>query len=343
LFICKGEQYQYLLVLKEDLTNYVRLVNARSADHYVVADALLEWYSMFGFPETYVSDQGSHFRKQVLKELERLTGSTHNYVTSYAPWANGTVEVVNSSILKCIRSLLSEFHLPWNKWSDLTPLIQGVLNHSPRRSLGDLSPVQLFIGLPRQDPFRYLYLDETFRKTRMTKEELTNLHAELAQSLNDLHKIVIPIKEKKRQQSRKTARGIPVNFEEGDYVLWASPITHLPKLAHRWLGPFRVIGTVSDLVFQLENMVTKQKIVAHASRICLYAEKELGLEIDVSQLPESRFEVEEFLDESDQKILVKWKGIEDIESSWEPTEILKQDLGDSFEILMKDMKLKKST
>ena len=107
--------FQYILVLKEDLTIYKRLYNCATADHYVVADAIFDWYSLFGFPELYVSDQGSHFRKEVLKELERLTGSKHHYTTTYAPWANGTVEVVNSTILRVIRSLLSNFKLTWRR------------------------------------------------------------------------------------------------------------------------------------------------------------------------------------------------------------------------------------
>ena len=134
LFVHKSEKFQYILVLKEDLTNYTRLYNCASADHYVVSDAIFDWDSLFGFTEMYVSDQGSHFRKEVLKELERLTGCKHHHTTTYAPWANGTVEVVNSTILRVIRSLLSELKLTWKDWSNLTPLIQGVLNHTP----GDL-------------------------------------------------------------------------------------------------------------------------------------------------------------------------------------------------------------
>jgi IS30 family transposase len=114
-------------------------------------------YFLFDFPEFYVSDQGGYLRKEFLKELERITGSKRHYTTTYAPWENGTVEVVNITILRVIRSLLSDFKLTWKDWINLTLQNQGVLNHTPRRSQGQKAPIELFCRVPCQEPFSFLY------------------------------------------------------------------------------------------------------------------------------------------------------------------------------------------
>ena len=67
------------------------------------------------------------------------------------------------------------------------------------------------------------------------------------------------------------------------------------KLSHRWCGTYRVTDSKSELVFEICDLSTSRKIQSHASHLCLYAEKDLGLEIDVSTLPNTMFEVERFL------------------------------------------------
>jgi hypothetical protein len=170
----KNPNFSYILVIKEDFTNFTRLIPSKLRDHITVAEALLEWYADFGAPMVHISDQGSHFKNSVIKELHRLMGTQAHYTVAYSPWANGTVEVVNESILRCMRSLLSEFKMQLNEWPSLLPLVQGTLNHSPSRRLGGMSPVTLFTGLPAYDPFRIVFDKDSgqIRNHRISPEDL---------------------------------------------------------------------------------------------------------------------------------------------------------------------------
>jgi hypothetical protein len=97
---------RYSFVLKDDLTNFVRLIPSKVCDHVTVAEAILAWwYADFRFPCIHVSDQGSHFKNSVIRELHRLADSKHHFTVAYSPWSNGTVGLVNESILCFLRSL----------------------------------------------------------------------------------------------------------------------------------------------------------------------------------------------------------------------------------------------
>jgi hypothetical protein len=143
----KNKFYKYVLVKKEDYSNLVELDKSPTCDHFATVDGLIEWESRYGRPSIHISDNGSHFKNSVIKELHRLAGSKHHYVVAYSPWANGTVEVVNESILRLLRSLLSEFKMDSSRWPELLPLVQHILNHTPSRRLGGLAPITVFTGL----------------------------------------------------------------------------------------------------------------------------------------------------------------------------------------------------
>jgi hypothetical protein len=94
--------------LKYDFQGFLELTPVTAADHFVVADALVQWYSSFGMLSMHVSDQKSHFKDKVIKEFNRNLRINQYMTTAYSPWANETVQKVDNSIQKLLRSLLSE-------------------------------------------------------------------------------------------------------------------------------------------------------------------------------------------------------------------------------------------
>ena len=74
MFVRKSEDPslpQYILVIKDDLSYYVELCPADTADHFAVADCLLEWSNRLDAAKIHVSDRGKHFNNSVLAELNR--------------------------------------------------------------------------------------------------------------------------------------------------------------------------------------------------------------------------------------------------------------------------------
>ena len=133
LFIGKGRNgYMYILIIKDDLSSFLRLVPTKLADALTTADALISWFADFGIALTWVSDRGSHFKNDVIKRLSDETHSHHHFTLAYTPWSNGTVEVVCREVLRCMRALLSEWMLPFQAWPSICLLYTSP---SPRDGL----------------------------------------------------------------------------------------------------------------------------------------------------------------------------------------------------------------
>ncbi|ETW00623.1 hypothetical protein H310_07194 [Aphanomyces invadans] len=70
-----------------------------------IAAALMEWFDLFGVVKTWVSDC---VKIEIILKVSRLFGAHHQFVTSYCPLADGTVEVVNRVIVRTLKTLCSE-------------------------------------------------------------------------------------------------------------------------------------------------------------------------------------------------------------------------------------------
>ena len=130
IYLGKSEDgFEYALVIKDDASKFVWLLLAKAADSIFVADALLLCFATFGVCHHWVTDQGTHFKNQVIEDLQRVLGANHHFTTARCPWANGTVERVMREVLRCARVLFSEWKLSSDKWDKVLSLIQMVLTH----------------------------------------------------------------------------------------------------------------------------------------------------------------------------------------------------------------------
>ncbi len=85
---------KYILVVKDDLSNYLWLVHTESPCAASCARTLAQWIRTFGAMTHWVSDQGSHFKKKFMHSLAEDYQISHRFTVTYSPWVNGTVESV---------------------------------------------------------------------------------------------------------------------------------------------------------------------------------------------------------------------------------------------------------
>jgi IS30 family transposase len=133
-----------VLVLKDDLSSWTRLVPCKAATAVITAEALVNWFAVFVVVLTWVSDQGSHFKNKVISELRQLTRGHDHFSLPYTPWSNGTVEVVNRELMRCLKALRLEFKLPLKSWPSLLPMVQSALNNTILSRLGNSSSTEVF-------------------------------------------------------------------------------------------------------------------------------------------------------------------------------------------------------
>ncbi|KAE9350482.1 hypothetical protein PF008_g6425 [Phytophthora fragariae] len=139
------------------------------------------------------------------------------------------------------------------------------------------------------------------------------------------------------RKHRATKKGTSMaQFDIGDYVLYADVWQHVRgKLRVKWCGPAQVVATTSNWIFEIRNLVTGQRKEAHASRLKFYADASLNVTEDlllhvahngeghvVHSLLEARYNRQEKRHE----IKVRWRGLDVVEDSWEPADVLLQDV-----------------
>jgi hypothetical protein len=124
------------------------------------------------------------------------------------------------------------------------------------------------------------------------------------------------------------------DFEIGDYVLQLSR-DRRHKLQMKWLGPRRVVDTVNDLVYVIEDLLTSERSVAHATRLKFYADAAFELTADARDqiaYDERGLCVERIAGwrntEAGLQLRVHWLGFEPGDATWEPLLTLWEDVPD---------------
>jgi hypothetical protein len=338
-FLYMGESYgdsKYLLVLKDHATHYCELVVADAADSSITTEALLDWHSRFGIPPEWVSDNGTHFKNEVVAELSRRLRTKQSFTLAYCPWINGSVERVNRDVLQVIRAMILSYKISYKDWVYLVPMVQASLNHTALPSLGNHSPTELFTGLQTPTPLREFYLQETQElQTVPEVPEIEGYLAQLRESVQAMHCDVEDQRLKQRLLNKKRERGENlVNFTVGDFVLRSRvDEKHGNKLQVTWVGPYRVVRADAHS-FRVQHLVTGDELDVHASRLKMYADDSLevtdellehisaqGIVLAVDKLKAHRWNS----DIKDFEIAVGWKGLQSIEDSYEPlTDLAKE-------------------
>jgi hypothetical protein len=342
-----------LLLFKDDLSSYLWLVPAKSADEKRTVDALVEWFAAFGVVSIWVSDRGSHFKNRVIDGVRKALRTQHHFTTAYSPWANGTVERACREILRAVRALLSEFKLGPRDWPAVAPIVQAALNSAPSPQRGDISPLTAFTGIPTASTLLSIVEPRTFTVLELSEVKLQQRLAvdELRSSVEMIHKAAHESAERRRAAvaaRRKSKSGMETaTLDIGDYVLVAKRDLHSgDKLTLRWRGPHRVVGTISDHVYDVEDFLTGKITPVHASRLRLYSDAALEVSaelldhiahnnsgFDIQALRNLRYDPET----KSNCVEKSWHGFDEAENTWEPLANLAGDVPELVERLLENI------
>jgi hypothetical protein len=314
---------EYILVLMDRLTSFSWFFFTTEADGDTTVQAFRDYDKILGLPKIWLSDQGSHFKNELMKQAAKVLQVNHNFTTVYCPWANGSVERLNRSILELLRKLLSENQITWEQWNCLLPTVNKLLNERPLTRKPFVSPRELMIGQKPISNLDILYANDTITLPKYPID-LENLLTDLRQKMDELHSLL-----EAPNTKNKNFKGVKYNFNIGDYVLVATHIEHLPsKLKARWTGPFLIIASINSHVFQLKDLLISNRIItSHVSRMKLFNGQVLPEDADFikqSSYDRDHFTYEKFIDliinEGRLKLIVKWLGYENEENTIETIE-----------------------
>ena len=100
--------HRYILTLVDYATRYPEAVPLKNIDTETVAEALLDMYSWVGVPEEVLSDLGTQFTSDCMKEVSNLLSIRRLTASLYHPACNGLVEKFNGTLKRVLRRLCHE-------------------------------------------------------------------------------------------------------------------------------------------------------------------------------------------------------------------------------------------
>ena len=333
-------QYEWLFVLRDDFSGLVRLRPTSNPDTTTTVDALLDWRSIFGRSEIYVSDQASYFVSEVMKQFASKCNTQQHFVTAYAHYANGSIEIINKHVQTLLKALISELRFNKDDWPWLIKLVEHTLNHRAQTRLNGLAPITVMTGLEPDNPLDVVFYNPksiAISSMELLTEVVDKSVSDLQTSMVSMHKAVNEASQIQRSKHRKAGsknRCRP-NFGLGDYVLVAmAQKKSSQKLFAIWRGPFRIIDLMNGYVFRVENIITKKTLDIHADRIQFYCDNKLNVSEEIKTqfaFDNAKFEIEKLYEAgindltAELQFFVKWKGFSNLESSWEPASVIVQD------------------
>ncbi|XP_076457318.1 uncharacterized protein LOC143291362 [Babylonia areolata] len=103
-----SQGHQYILTLVDVATWYPEAVALKSVTTEAVAEALLEIFSRTGIPDEVLSDLGTQFTSDIMREVMRLLSVSQLHTTPYHPQTNGVVERFHGCLKSMLKKLMAD-------------------------------------------------------------------------------------------------------------------------------------------------------------------------------------------------------------------------------------------
>ena len=134
--------HRYILVMVDYATRYPQALPLRDATAKAVARELMLLFSRVGIAKEILTDQGSCFMSQVLKELLSLLQVKQLRTLVYHPQMDGLVERFNKTLKQMLKKAMEA---DGKNWGQLLPHILFAVCEVPQASTG-FSPFELLYG-----------------------------------------------------------------------------------------------------------------------------------------------------------------------------------------------------
>ena len=249
---CSGNRY--VLVLCDYSTRYPEAIPLRAIDAETIALELVKIFSRVGIPQEILTDQGSNFQSQLLKELYRLLHINALRTSPYHPQTDGLVERFNQTLKSMLRKVATDNGKDWDK---LIPPLLFAYREVPQESTG-FSPFELLYGRDVRGPLDVLKESwEAERRSDLNVIAYITLMRERLEEMSEhVHKNMQSAQTRQKSWYDKNAR--ERSFQPGDQVLVLLP-TSTSKLTAQWQGPYTVVERVGKVNYRIRMPDRRKK------------------------------------------------------------------------------------
>ena len=206
---------QNVLVVEDHFTRYVQALVTKNHTVRTTARVLYNnYFSIFGFPQCLMSDQGMEFYGKVIAAMCSLLGVEKIRTTPFHPQTNGSVERVHQTLQRMIGKLDPEKRRKWP--AHIGSII--IAYNSMSSLVTGYSPYYLMFGRRPRLPIHLLF---PMRQTQMLTHTIDEYVASLYDPLQESLAIVqdCAVKEAQRQKWLYDRKVGAVELRPGDHVL----------------------------------------------------------------------------------------------------------------------------
>ena len=260
-----GRKHRWILTLVDCATRYPEAIPMKGIDNIECAEELVNIFSRIGIPQEILSDRGSQFVSDLMREISRLLSVRQLQTTPYHAQCNGFVERWNGTLRRMIQKMAAEKPSDWDRY---IPALLFSYREVAQASLV-FSPFELVYERSVRGPMsvlRDIWADEDINEqTKTTYQYVLELRERLESTRKLAHDELRKAQGNKHKWFNKKAKA--KHLKEGDQVLLLLP-TKLNKLEMQWQGPFDIIKKVreNDYVINLDG----QHNMFHANMLRKY-------------------------------------------------------------------------
>ena len=263
----KGDKY--ILTLVDYATRFPEAKALSGITAEQVSEALPEIFSRLGIPKEIISDQGTQFTGELMREVSGLLKTKQIFTSFYHARANGLVERFNGVLKNMLRRTAFNNLKTWDR--HIAPLLFAY-RETPQASTG-FSPFELVFSHKVKGPLdilKDLWTGEVDGEVKFTYEYVVNMRERLqdAVELANEH-----LGEAKTRQKKYYDQGAKQRtFREGDKVLILLP-TEANKLKMAWKGQYEALDQVGPVDYGIS--LKRKRRVYHGNMLKYYNKREV--------------------------------------------------------------------
>ncbi|KAL5004007.1 hypothetical protein ScPMuIL_017463 [Solemya velum] len=258
---------RYILVCVDYATRYPEAFALSNQNAETVAECLVSLFSRVGVPKEILSDQGSNFMSDLMKELCRLLSIKKLSSTPYHPQTNGLVEKFNGTLKTMLKTYAMSESRNWDKH---LPYVLFAYREVPNETTG-FSPFELLYGRHIRGPLEIL--KEEWEEPSDGKTSVVSFILETRDRMRAMRQLVcmnekVSKKKQKTYYDRKARHRV---LERGQKVLLLLP-TSKSKLLAQWKGPYEVVERVSPVDYRIR--LSNKEHVYHINMLKRWFDRE---------------------------------------------------------------------
>ena len=240
---------RFVLTVVDYATRYPEAIALPSIEAERVAESLLQIYSRVGIPQEILTDQGSNFMSEVMKEVSRLLSIRHLTSSPYHPQCNGLVEKFNGTLKHMMKKLCTEKPKDWDRYLNA---VLFAYREVPSESL-QFSPFELLYGRSVRGPMtilRELWTKEnTESEVKTTYQYVVDLRSRIEETCKLAQENLVTAQRKAKKHFDKKARMRRLDVDDQALILLP---TDNNKLIMQWKGPYKIVDRVGATDYKVD-------------------------------------------------------------------------------------------